>query len=61
MLEALLFTYQGQFGEAFPLQECSEMREIDLINLLYTCLLKNQPYYEGMRAEKQVFGAPGQK
>lgn len=61
MLEVLLFTYREQFGEAFPLKQCEDMREIDLINLLYECLQKNKPYQEGMHAENHVFGAPGQK
>lgn len=61
MLEVLLFTYKDQFGEEFPLKQCEDMREIDLINLLYACVQTNKPYREGMRVENRVFGAPGQK
>lgn len=61
MLELLLFTYQDQFGAEFPLQDCADMREIDLINLLYECVQTNTPYQDGMHAKKRVFGAPGEK
>lgn len=61
MLEALLFTYAGQFGQPFPLRECADMREIDLINLIYECLQTNTPYREGMKVTKRTFGAPGEK
>lgn len=61
MLEVLLLTYKNQFGEDFPLKEFAGMREIDLINLLYTCLQDNTPYHEGMQIEDRVSGAPGQK
>lgn len=61
MLEALLFTYKGQFGEPFPLKECEGMTEIELIDLLYSCLRSNQPYGTGMHADYHVTGAPGQR
>ena len=61
MLEALLFTYKGQFGVDFPLADCADMTEIDLINLIYECLQENKLYKEGMKVKNRVFGAPGQK
>lgn len=61
MLEVLLLTYKNQFGTEFPLVQFEGMREIDLINLLYTCLQDNKPYHEGMRVDERVNGAPGQK
>lgn len=61
MLEALLFTYQGQFGEPFPLKECEGMTEIEVIDLLYSCLRTNQRYSSGMYADDHVSGAPGRR
>ena len=61
MLELLLFTYKEQFGEEFPLKQCEDMREIDIINLLYECVQSNTPYREGMHVQNRSFGAPGQK
>lgn len=61
MLEALLFTYEGQFGEPFPLKECEGMTEMEVIDLLYTCLRANQRYSAGMSADSHVTGAPGQR
>ena len=61
MLEVLLFTYSDQFGEDFPLSDFTDLREIDVINLLYECIQNNTPYQDGMHAKNLVTGAPGQK
>ena len=47
MLEVLLWQYQQQFEEAFPLKDFEGEAEIDVINLIYDCLLNNRPYQKG--------------
>ena len=61
MLETLLFAYEDNFGEPFPLKKCEGMIEIDLINIIYYCIQEHEPYKEGMSVVSRVFGAPGQK
>jgi hypothetical protein len=47
MLEVLLWQYEQQFGEEFPLKDFEGEIEIDVINLVYDCLLHNTPYRKG--------------
>jgi len=60
MLELLLMQYQDQFGEAFPLADFEGHTEIELINIIYECTLRNHPYEPGMTAENRFPDAPGQ-
>ena len=43
MLELLLLQFEQQFGYPFPLRECEDWAEIEVINLVYDCLQKNDP------------------
>lgn len=60
MLETLLFTYLGQFGEEFPLAKCAGMAEIDVINIIYNCLDSNKPFDGDLTVPENRFPyAPG--
>ncbi len=48
MLELLLQTYKDQFGEDFPLKDFAGHQEIEVINIVYECVLTNKPYTKGM-------------
>ena len=61
MLETLLFAYEGQLGEPFPLAYCEGMAEIDVINILYYCVQQNVPYEPGMQIVAKITDAPGQQ
>ena len=61
MLEVLLFQYKDMFGEDFPLEEFSDRREIDVINILYDCVSNNVMYDPSRPVREIVTGAPGQK
>ncbi len=43
MLELLLMQYEMQFGYPFPLRDCEDWAEIEVINLVYDCLQYNDP------------------
>lgn len=43
MLEILLMQYESQFGKPFPLKQFEGQPEIDVINIIYDCLLHNDP------------------
>ena len=43
MLELLLVQFEQQFGYPFPLRECEDWAEIEVINLVFDCLQKNDP------------------
>ena len=43
MLELLLMQYEMQFGYPFPLKECEDWAEIEVINLIYDCMQLNEP------------------
>ena len=43
MLELLLLQFEQQFGYPFPLRECEDWAEIEVINLVFDCLQKNDP------------------
>ena len=43
MLELLLIQYEQQFGYPFPLFDVEDWAEIEVINLVYDCLMKNDP------------------
>lgn len=60
MLELLLHQYEDQFGQPFPLADFAGRTEIDLINIIYECTLRNKPYEPGMTAENRFPDAPGQ-
>lgn len=62
MLEALLMTYYGQFGEEFPLEKCADLSEIDVINIVYGCLESNKPFDGNTTVKENRFPyAPGLK
>ena len=58
MLEMLLMQYKDMFGADFPLKEFTDCREIDVINLLYDCVLAGRPYEQGQVAEGRITDAP---
>ena len=60
MLEMLLMTYESQFGKRFPLEDFSECKEIELINILYECLEKNDPNIKQAPEINRFPDAPGQ-
>ena len=59
MLEMLLMQYKDMFGEDFPLKKFTETREIDVINILYDCVLNNTPYDPGREVKARITDAPG--
>jgi hypothetical protein len=59
MLEMLLMQYKDMFGVDFPLKNFTESREIDVINILYDCVLSNTPYKAGQEPEGRITDAPG--
>lgn len=62
MLEMLMMTYLGQFGEEFPLEKCAGLSEIDVINIVYNCLESNQPFNGDTTVKENRFPyAPGLK
>lgn len=61
MLELLLLQYREIFGEDFPLLEFEGKREIDVINILYDCVLKNLRYSPDRKIERRITEAPGVK
>ncbi len=58
MLEMLLMQYKDMFGVDFPLKEFTDRTEIDVINLLYDCVLAGEPYKEGQKAKGRISDAP---
>ena len=61
MLEMLLMQYKDMFGDAFPLKQFTDSREIDVINILYDCVLTNTPYKPGKEVQARITDAPGLK
>lgn len=61
MLELLLLQYRELFGEDFPLLEFEGKREIDVINTLYDCVLKNLRYSPDRKIDRRITEAPGIK
>ena len=59
MLEMLLMQYKDMFGEDFPLRQFTESREIDVINILYDCVLTGEPYKAGKEVKARITDAPG--
>ncbi len=57
MLEVLLNEYEARFGEKFPLESFSDSAEIDVINILYTCIQDNVKYKNGMTAAADLSAA----
>ncbi len=61
MLELLLMQYREIFGVDFPLLEFDGKQEIEVINILYDCVLKNLPYSPDRKIERRITEAPGLK
>ncbi len=59
MLEMLLWQYKDIFGVDFPLKDFAGSAEIDVINILYDCVLNNEPYRPGKKIENRFPEAPG--
>ena len=55
MLEMLLMQYKDQFGEAFPLERFEGEAEIDVINIIYDCVLNNEIYTPGRPVPENRF------
>ncbi len=55
MLEVLLNEYEMRFGEKFPLEQFADSSEIEVINVLYTCIQDNIRYYKGMKVRNDMF------
>ena len=47
MLELLLLQYKEIFGADFPLAEFDGRQELEVINILYDCVLNSLPYARG--------------
>ena len=54
-----MMQYKDMFGEDFPLRRFTETREIDVINILYDCVLNNVPYDPGREVKARITDAPG--
>lgn len=61
MLELLLLQYRELFGEDFPLLKFAGEQEIEVINILYDCVLNNLPYDPERRIVRRITEAPGLK
>ena len=61
MLELLLMQYREIFGEDFPLARFDGRQEIEVINILYDCVLKNLPYDPEREIKPRITEAPGVK
>ncbi len=59
MLEMLLMQYKDIFGVDFPLRDFTESTEIEVINILYDCVLNTEPYKPGKKIENRFPEAPG--
>ncbi|MBQ2311969.1 MAG: hypothetical protein II185_05420 [Firmicutes bacterium] len=59
MLEVLLFQYKDMFGEDFPLAEFKDAREIDVINIVYDCVLRGEKYNGSRNAPSRIKGVKG--
>ncbi len=59
MLEILLMQYLNQFGKEFPLKDFAGQPEIDVINIVYDCLLYNDPGIRVHKGENRFPTAPG--
>ena len=58
MLEMLLIQYKEMFGEDFPLAQFAGTPEIDVINIVYDCVVNNLPYDPHRKVKDRVTGAP---
>lgn len=56
MLEVLLMQYKDQFGMDFPLRDFAGWTEIDLINLIYDCLVNNDPSVKDRKVVNRIEG-----
>ena len=61
MLEMLLVQYEEMFGEPFPLKQFAGTPEIDVINIIYDCILNRLPYDPHRKLKYTVTGAPTSK
>lgn len=60
MLEVLLKEYEQSFGEPFPLEELEGMREYEVLNILYDCILNAHPFDGNTHVKTRIADAPGQ-
>ena len=61
MLELLILQYKEIFGEDFPLTEFDGRQEIEVINILYDCVLNSLPYDPARKITPRITEAPGVK
>ena len=61
MLELLLLQYRELFDEDFPLAEFAGKQEIEVINILYDCVLNSLPYDPERKITPRITEAPGVK
>lgn len=47
------------FGEDFPLAEFKDAREIDVINIVYDCVLRGEKYNGSRNAPSRIKGVKG--
>ena len=59
MLELLLLQYKEIFGSDFPLAEFDGKQEIEVINILYDCVLNSLPYDPERKITPRITEAPG--
>ena len=61
MLELLLLQYKEIFGADFPLAEFDGKQELEVINILYDCVLNSLPYAPARKITPRITEAPGVK
>ena len=61
MLELLLLQYKEIFGADFPLAEFDGRQELEVINILYDCVLNSLPYDPERKNTPRITEAPGVK
>ena len=61
MLELLLLQYKEIFGADFPLTEFDGRQELEVINILYDCVLNGLPYDPERKITPRITEAPGVK
>ena len=61
MLELLLLQYKEIFGADFPLAEFDGRQELEVINILYDCVLNSLPYDPARKITPRITEAPGVK
>ena len=61
MLELLLLQYKEIFWADFPLAEFDGRQELEVINILYDCVLNSLPYDPERKITPRITEAPGVK